>query len=85
MRLSVVASVVSVLALGTIMASPGPAIAAKSKMGCEIGSEVWNAAAGKCEPGTPKHSRKPAESKAPAAPPAKTAKKAAKKKAPATK
>lgn len=84
MRLSVVASVMSVLALGTIMASPGPASAAKSKMGCEIGSEVWNAAAGKCEPGTPKYSRKSAD--APAAPPAKTAKKApAKKKAPATK
>jgi hypothetical protein len=31
-----------------------PAAAAKSKMGCEIGKEVWNASSGKCEPGQSK-------------------------------
>jgi hypothetical protein len=35
-----------------------PAAAAKSKMGCEIGKEVWNASAGKCEPGTYKKTAK---------------------------
>ena len=29
-----------------------PAAAAKSKMGCEIGSEIWDASQGKCVPGT---------------------------------
>jgi hypothetical protein len=29
----------------------GPAKAAKSKMGCEIGSEIWDASQGKCVPG----------------------------------
>lgn len=31
-----------------------PATAAKSKMGCEVGKEVWNASDGKCVPGKPK-------------------------------
>ena len=35
-----------------------PAAAKKSKMGCEIGKEIWDASAGKCVPG--KHSRKTA-------------------------
>jgi hypothetical protein len=35
----------------------GPARAAKSKMGCEIGSEIWDASQGKCVPG--KHTKKP--------------------------
>jgi hypothetical protein len=79
----VFASVLTVVALGSVVASPGPATAAKSKMGCEIGSEVWNATAGKCEPGTPKYAKRASnEDKAPAAP-AKKAAKAAKKKAPA--
>jgi hypothetical protein len=84
MRLSILASILSALILAAI-AAPGPADAAKSKMGCEIGSEVWNAAAGKCEAGTPKYKRGSAEKKASAEPPAaKPAKKAAaKKKAPA--
>jgi hypothetical protein len=46
-----------------------PATAAKSKMGCEIGSEVWNASTGKCEPGKPKYTKRAAGSvkkKAPA-------------------
>lgn len=33
-----------------------PAAAKKSKMGCEIGSEVWDASQGKCVPG--KHTKK---------------------------
>ena len=37
----------------------GPARAAKSKMGCEIGSEIWDASQGKCVPG--KHSKKAAK------------------------
>jgi hypothetical protein len=28
-----------------------PAAAKKSKMGCEVGKEYWDAAAGKCTPG----------------------------------
>jgi hypothetical protein len=31
-----------------------PAAAKKSKMGCEIGKEVWDAGQGKCVPGTGK-------------------------------
>jgi hypothetical protein len=44
------------------MVYAAPADAAKSKMGCERGKEKWNAAAGKCEPGTAK--AKPAAKKA---------------------
>jgi hypothetical protein len=42
-----------------------PAAAAKSKMGCEIGSEIWSATDGKCVPGKPKYT-KSTSSKAPA-------------------
>jgi hypothetical protein len=44
-----------------------PAAAAQSKMGCEIGKEVWNAADGKCVPGkyTKKSSGKAAKAKKP--------------------
>lgn len=31
-----------------------PATAAKTKKGCEIGKEVWNASEGKCVPGKAK-------------------------------
>ncbi len=65
MRVSVFASVLSVLALGALVSAP--ADAAKSKMGCEIGSEVWNAGAGKCEPGASKWKRGDTEKKAAAA------------------
>jgi hypothetical protein len=34
-----------------------PAAAAKTKMGCVIGKEVWDASQGKCVAGKPKHSR----------------------------
>jgi hypothetical protein len=77
MRVSVIASVLSLFALIALVA--GPADAAKSKMGCEIGQEVWNAQLGKCEPGTSKWKRAEPEKKASAAE-AKPDKKAAKKK-----
>lgn len=79
MRMAILASVLSVLVLGALVASPGSATAAKSKMGCNTGTEIWNAALGKCEPGEPKYKRKadaakqavakkaPAEKKTPAA------------------
>jgi hypothetical protein len=41
-----------------------PAAAEKSKMGCEMGSEVWSATEGKCIPGTPKYPRKAPKSPA---------------------
>ncbi len=44
-----------------------PASAAKTKMGCEVGKQVWSAAEGKCVAGKSKYAGK-------------TAKKAAKKK-----
>ena len=55
MRIMIVA-----IGLAAIALSIEPAAAAKSKMGCEIGSEVWNASAGKCEPGKPKYTKKAA-------------------------
>lgn len=79
MRMAILASVLSVLVLGALVASPGSATAAKSKMGCNTGTEIWNAALGKCEPGAPKYKRKtdaakqavakkaPAEKRTPAA------------------
>lgn len=57
MRIRIVAIGLAAIALS---APIEPAAAAKSKMGCEIGSEVWNASAGKCEPGKPKYTKKAA-------------------------
>ena len=74
MRLVVVA--LSALALAGLVASSGPATAAKTKMGCERGKQVWNATTGQCVAGKSKYA-KVAASKAP--------KKAAAKKAPDTK
>jgi len=53
MRLTVIT--ISAMAL-VAAALVGPARAAKSKMGCEIGSEIWDASQGKCVPG--KHAKK---------------------------
>jgi hypothetical protein len=56
------------LALVGLVYASGPAEAAKTKMGCERGKEVWNAQAGKCVPGKSKVARaagKPAKKKAP--------------------
>jgi hypothetical protein len=64
MRCVMIAIGVGALALGALAQ---PAAAAKTKLGCEIGKEVWNAKVGKCEPGAPKYrkrtSSKPAAKK----------------------
>ncbi len=77
MRLVVVA--LGALALVGIGASAGPASAAKSKMGCEVGKQVWNATLGRCEAGRSKYygppARKAAKKAAPAAKAAPKAKK----------
>jgi hypothetical protein len=69
MRLVIVA--LGALALIGIAAPEGPASAAKTKMGCEVGKEVWNATLGRCEPGRSKYyrplTRKPGKKAAPAA------------------
>ena len=91
MRFSVAACVLGVLALGATVGSPSLATAEKSKMGCDTATEIWNAALGKCEPGTPKYKRKAADQPPPAAKVTATAKsapaakKAAKKAPPAAK
>jgi len=60
MRFVIIAIGVAAVAAGSLIE---PASAAKSKMGCEIGKEVWNASVGKCEPGTPKYTKKAAAAK----------------------
>ena len=51
-----------IIAAGLVAIAAGlfahPAAAKKSKMGCEVGKEVWNAAEGKCVAG--KYTRKTA-------------------------
>jgi hypothetical protein len=54
MRLSVLAYGLSALALAGFVYVSGPAEAAKSKMGCERGKELWDAKAGKCVAGKAK-------------------------------
>jgi hypothetical protein len=49
---------IGAMALGAA-ALVGPAKAAKSKMGCQIGSEIWDASQGKCVPG--KYTKKSAK------------------------
>ena len=48
MRSMIIAIGLGVLAVG---AFAQPAAAKKSKMGCEVGKEHWDAAEGKCMPG----------------------------------
>jgi hypothetical protein len=43
------------LALVGLAASAGPASAAKTKMGCEVGKQVWNATLGRCVAGKSKY------------------------------
>ena len=54
--------IITMLGVGFSVVAMGmqvePAAAAKSKMGCEIGSEVWSASEGKCVPGTPKYAKR---------------------------
>jgi hypothetical protein len=66
MRLSVLACGLGALALAGFVYGSDPAAAAKSKKGCEIGKEVWNATTGKCEKGKPKKYSKVAKKAAPA-------------------
>jgi hypothetical protein len=73
MRSSFIVLTLAALAIG---AATYPVAAAKTKMGCEIGAETWDASAGKCVPGASKYSKKS---------PAKTAAKTAAKKPPAKK
>ena len=60
MRSMIVAIGLAALAVGSFVQ---PAAAKKSKMGCEVGKEVWNAAEGKCVAGryTKKTARKGAK------------------------
>jgi len=55
MRLTIIALGAAALAAMLV----APAVAKKSKMGCEIGSEIWDASQGKCVPG--KHAKKTAK------------------------
>jgi hypothetical protein len=57
MRIAFVASALSVLALVGFGASSEPASAAKTKLGCERGKQVWNATLAKCEAGKSKYTR----------------------------
>ena len=58
MRAMIVAIGLAALAAGVLAQ---PAAAKKSKMGCEIGKEVWDASQGKCVAGqyTRKTAKKP--------------------------
>jgi len=58
MRSTIVAMVMAALALGSLVQ---PAAAKKSKMGCEIGKEIWDAAQGKCVAGRYTKKKKTAE------------------------
>ena len=53
MRALIIAVGLAALAAGVLSQ---PAAAKKSKMGCEIGKEIWDASAGKCVAG--KYSKK---------------------------
>ena len=67
MRIKIVALSLGALLVGSLAY---PATAAKTKMGCEKGKEMWNAQLGKCEPGTytKKAAKKPAKKAAKQAP-----------------
>ena len=56
MRAMIVAIGLAALAAGVLAQ---PAAAKKSKMGCEVGKEIWDASIGKCVAG--KYSKKPAK------------------------
>ncbi|HWE18838.1 MAG TPA: hypothetical protein VG758_16895 [Hyphomicrobiaceae bacterium] len=74
MRLVVVGLGALALAGLVLSAGPGPASAAKTKMGCERGKQVWNATQGQCVAGKSKYrmaarkAGKPAAGKKKAAP-----------------
>jgi hypothetical protein len=61
MRFFILAATAGAMAVSAAMMSPERAVADKSRMGCDTATEVWDAALGKCQPGTPKYKRKAAE------------------------
>lgn len=73
MRLVVPAFGLSALALVGFIAGSDPATAAKSKMGCEIGKQKWNATLGRCEAAKGKATRTARKSAARKAAPKKAA------------
>ena len=83
MRFMMLALAAGGIALAAAVGASDSASAQKTKMGCEKGAEVWDAAAGRCVPGQSKWQKKPAPQPAAAPEPAK--KGPAKKKAPAKK
>ena len=92
MRVGACAAAVGAIALVAASGWSGGAAAEKSKMGCEKGTETWDATQGKCVPGQSKWGKRPspeAASTAKAAPPPAMKKapaaKAKKKKPPAAK
>lgn len=64
MRLAVFALILGLVAAGSMVGAQEATTVSRSKMGCDTETEVWNAAVGKCEPGTPKYKRK-SETKVP--------------------
>lgn len=63
MRSTIITMGVAALVAGALALAVHPASAAKTKLGCERGKEVWDASIGKCKAGTPKYSKKPAATK----------------------
>ena len=61
MRSMIVASALAAFAVALVAAAGGPATAAKSKMGCEVGKEYWDATQGKCVKGKAKKPGKKGE------------------------
>ncbi len=67
MRIAVIASLLGAIALAFSAVSSEPAEAAKTKKGCVIGAQKWDAAEGKCVASKAKaKAKKTAAKKAPA-------------------
>ena len=64
MRSMIIAFGLAAFAIGSLVT---PVTAAKTKLGCEIGKEMWDASVGKCMPGkyTKKRAAKTAAKKKP--------------------
>jgi hypothetical protein len=56
---SMIIALAAAFAIGTLAMPADRAVAAKSKKGCEVGKEIWNAVEGKCVPG--KYAKKSAK------------------------
>ena len=68
MRMGIIASILGAFALAFTAVSTEPAEAAKTKKGCVIGAQKWDAVQGKCvaSKGKAKAAKKMAAKKAPA-------------------